>query len=311
MIRFKDYDELVNMVGGMSNRVIVPGANNTEVLEAMRMGIDKKIISGGILIGPEADVKKYLDTVGIDKKFFEIINENDIPNMANIAVELIRDGKGDFLVKGLIDTKYYMKAILRKDIGAVKEGGLLSHFVLFKLDNYNKFFALTDAAVVIKPTLEQKVQIINNAVSIFKLLGVDKPKISILCPVEKPNPKIPSTMDAVELIKMNKEGKIQDCVIEGPYDVYITFSKKLAMEKGIKDAVVPGDVDLVVLDDLDAANAMYKTLSFFGAGCRSATILAGANFPVILPSRTDSPMTKLYSIALASYMREIKKEKVK
>jgi len=303
MIEFESFDELIKKVSGVTNRVVVPGANNTEVLQALKMGTDNKLISGGILIGPEKEVKRYINEMNLPD-IFEIKDENDVINMSNIAVELIKERKGDFLVKGLVDTKYYMKAILRKDIGAVKEGGILSHFVLFKLANYHKFFALTDAAIVIKPTLDEKIKIISNAVEILRILGIEKPKVSIVCPVEKPNPKIPSTMDAVELVKMNKEGIIKDCIIEGPYDIYITFSKKLAEEKGVKDGVVPGDVDLVVFDDLDAANATYKAISFFGAGMTSATILAGANFPVILPSRTDSPMTKLYSIALASYIQQ-------
>lgn len=306
MISFKSFDELINMVEGMPNRVVVPGANNDEVMEALEMGLEKRIISGGILIGPKEEVKRLLSIKNIDETKFELIDETDPEKMSNLAVELIRDGKGDFLVKGLVDTKLYMKAILRKDIGAVGEGGLLSHFVLFKLDHYHKFFALSDAAVVIKPTLEEKVKIIKNTVEMMRALGVENPKVSIVCPVEKPNPKIQSTMDAVELVKMNKEGKIQNCIIEGPYDIYITFSKKLAQEKGIKDGVVCGDVDIIILDDLDAANATYKAISFFGAGMSSATLLAGARFPVILPSRTDSPRTKLNSIALASYLKQLK-----
>lgn len=311
MIKFKNFDELIKMVSGMPNKVVVPGANNEEVMEALEMGLNNKLISGGILIGPKDEIKKFLLNKGIKEEKFEIIDETDIERMCNKAVELIKEGKGDFLVKGLVDTKFYMKAILRKDIGAVKEGGLLSHFVLFKLDNYHKFFALADAAIVIKPTLEDKVKIIENTVEIMRILGVENPKVSMVCPVEKPNPKIQSTMDACEIVKMNRDGKIKNCIIEGPYDVYITFSKKLAAEKGVKDGVVPGDVDVVILDDLDAANATYKAISFFGAGMTSATILAGANFPIILPSRTDSPKTKLYSIALASYLKQLKSSTVK
>ena len=311
MIRFETFEDLIRMVRGMPNRIVVPGANNEEVMEAIEMGLRNDLISAGVLIGPADEVKRFLTLKNIDESRFEIIDERDIEKMCNIAVELIRDGKGDFLVKGLVDTKFYMKAILRKDIGSVDEGGLLSHFVLFKLDNYHKFFSLADAAVVIKPTLEDKVKIINNTVEMMRVLGVEKPKVSMICPVEKPNPKIPSTIDAQEIVRMNREGIIKNCIIEGPYDIYITFSKKLAQEKGILNGVVPGDVDIIILDDLDAANSTYKAISFFGAGMSSATLLAGAKFPVILPSRTDSPKTKLYSIALASYIKQIKASKVK
>jgi len=308
-MKFKNHEELLKMVKGKPNKVIVPGANNEEVLEACKMGIENKIISGGILIGPEDEIKKYAKKIGIDISIFEIYNEKDTAKMADIAVELIKEGKGDFLVKGLVDTKLYMKAILRKDIGAVKEGSLLSHFVLFETAHYPKLFALTDAAILIKPTLEEKVKIINNAVEIMRALGVEKPKVAVICPVEKVNPKIPSTLDAQALVEMNRQGKIQNCIIEGPYDIYITFSKKLAMEKGIKDGVVPGDVDIALLPDLDSANPVYKAISFFAEGMKSSTILAGANFPVVLPSRTDSSMTKLYSIALSSYLKDAIKVK--
>src|SRR3989339_1047999 len=305
-MKFRNFDELLKMVKGKTNRIVVPGANNDEVLEACKMGVDHKIISGGILIGPKAQVEAMAAKVGLPLNGFEILDMTDCAEMCNKAVDLVKAGKGDFLVKGLVDTKFYMKAILRKEVGAVEEGTVLSHFVLFELSNYHKLFAVTDAAIMIKPTLEEKAKIIRNSVNMMRQLGVAVPKVSVVCPVEKPNPKIPSTMDAVELVNMSKDGRIKNAVVEGPYDVYITFSKKLAEEKGIKGAQVPGETDIALLPDLDSANPVYKTLSFFGAGMKSATLLAGSNIPVILPSRTDSPMTKLHSIALACFLKDSK-----
>ena len=255
-MKFKNFDELLKMVRGKTNRIVVPGANNDEVLEACKMGVDHKIISGGILIGPEPQVSEMAAKVGLPLDKFEIIGMSDFAGMCNKAVDLVRAGRGDFLVKGLVDTKFYMKAILRKEIAAVEEGTVLSHFVLFELSNYHKLFALTDAAIMIKPTLEEKAKITRNAVNLMRMMGVDTPRVSVVCPVEKPNPKIPSTMDAVELVNMSKDGRIKNAVIEGPYDVYITFSKKLAGEKGIK-GVVPGETDIALLPDLDSANPMY------------------------------------------------------
>ena len=302
-MKFRNFDELLKMVKGKTNRIVVPGANNDEVLEACKMGVDHRIISGGILIGPKDQVVAMAAKVGLRLDNFEIIDMADFAEMCNKAVDLVRAGKGDFLVKGLVDTKFYMKAILRKEIAAVEEGTVLSHLVLFELSNYHKLFALTDAAIMIKPTLEEKAKITRNAVNMMRMLGVDTPRVAVVCPVEKPNPKIPSTLDAVELVNMSKDGRIKNAVIEGPYDVYIAFSKKLAEEKGIRGAV-PGETDIALLPDLDSANPMYKALSFFGAGMKSATVLAGCNIPVILPSRTDSPMTKLHSIALACFLKD-------
>ena len=306
-MEFKNFDELLGLVRGKTNRIVVPGANNDEVLTACKMGVDNNIISGGILIGPGPEVKAMAAKVGLNLDIFELVDKSDCAEMCNLAVDLVKAGKGDFLVKGLVDTKFYMKALLRKEVGAVAEGTVLSHFVLFELANYHKLFAVTDAAIMICPTLEQKVKITENAVEIMRALGVEKPNVAVVCPVEKVNEKIPSTLDAAALAGMNREGKIKNCVVEGPYDVYISFSKELAAEKGIKGAVVPGNTDIALFPDLDSANPVYKCLSFFGAGMKSATLLAGCNIPVILPSRTDSPVTKLHSIALACYLKDAAK----
>jgi phosphate butyryltransferase len=247
-----------------------------------------------------------MKNVGLEENKFEFIQSVDVPEMCNIAALQIKEGKGDFLVKGLVDTKYYMKAILNKEMGFVPQGALLTHFVLFKTARYHKMFAVTDSAVMIAPTVEQKAAIINNAVSILRRLGVDNPKVAVVCPVEKVNEKIPSTLDAQILVQMNKEGKIPNCVVEGPYDLYISMSKQAAEEKGIKGARVAGDADLLLLPNLDAGNPVYKSIAFFAEGVEGATILAGPNIPVRLPSRADHPSVKLNSIALCSLLKESK-----
>jgi phosphate butyryltransferase len=309
-MKFKNFDELLGLVRGKTNRIVVPGANNDEVLTACKMGVDNKIISGGILIGPRAEVEAMAARVGLKLDVFELIDKSDYAEMCNLAVDLVKAGKGDFLVKGLVDTKFYMKALLRKEVAAVTEGTVLSHFVLFELANYHKLFSVTDAAIMISPTLDQKAKILRNAVDMMRQLGVETPRVSVVCPVEKVNPSIPSTLDADALVKMNQAGDIKNCIVEGPYDVYITFSKELGAEKGIK-GVVPGETDIALFPDLDSANPVYKCLSFFGAGMKSATLLAGCNIPVILPSRTDTPLTKLHSIALACYLKDAAKAAVR
>ena len=308
---FKNFDELYDAVRGQANRIVIPGANNMEVLEACRDGQKEGLISGGILIGPEKEVREQAEKAGLCLEGFEIIDKSGYEDtdklcadMCNLAVDLVKAGKGDFLVKGLVDTKWYMRAILRKEAHAFPEGNLLSHFALFQTENYHKMFVISDVAVCPAPTLEQKAKIIENSVDILRALGVETPKVAVVCAVEKPSPKIQSTLDAVELVKMNKEGKIRNCVVEGPYDTYISFSKTAAEEKGIRNAQVPGDLDLALLPDLNAANVMYKSICVFGKGIRNASLLTGVNIPVILPSRADSPETKLNSIALACYLKD-------
>ena len=302
-MKFRNFEELMKLVKDKPNRIVVPGANNDEVMQAIKMGVEHRIISGGILVGPKTQVEAVAEKVGVKLDIFEIIDMSDCAEMCNKAVDLVKAGKGDFLVKGLVDTKFYMKAIMRKEVGAVAEGTVLSHFVLFELSNYHKLFAVTDAAIIINPTLEQKAKITRNAVDMMRMLGVEKPNVAVVCPVEKVNPNIPSTMDAEALVKMNKEGILKNCVVEGPYDIYIAFSKELAAEKGIKGAAVPGETDIALFPNLDSANPVYKCLSFFGAGMKSATLLVGSNIPVILPSRTDTPVPKLHPIALAGFLK--------
>lgn len=308
---FKNFDELYNAVRGKTNRIVIPGANNLEVLTACLMGRRERLISGGILIGPVKEIKTLAAKAGLDLEGFSLIDKSDYSDvdkiyseMCNLAVDLVKAGEGDFLVKGLVDTKWYMRGILRKEAKAFPEGNLLSHFALFETGNYHKMFVISDVAVIPSPTLEQKAGIIANSVDILHSLGVENPKVSIVCPVEKINPKIQSTVDAGELVKMNRDGRIKGCTIEGPYDTYITFSKAFAEEKGIRNAQVPGEADLVILHDLNAANVMYKSICVFGSRVRNASILTGVNIPVVLPSRADSPDTKLNSIALACYLKD-------
>ena len=308
---FKNFDELYDAVRGQTNRIVIPGANNMEVLSACRMGREEGLISGGMLIGPEKEIRAMAAKARLALEEFKIIDKSDYSDvdkvyseMCNLAVDLVKSGEGDFLVKGLVDTKWYMRGILRKEAKAFPEGNLLSHFALFQTENYHKMFVISDVAVVPAPTLEQKVKIIENSVDILRALGIDKPKVAAICPVEKVSPKITSTTDAAELVKMNREGKIKNCVVEGPYDVYIAFSKQFAEEKGIKGAQVPGDLDLALMPELNSANVMYKSICVFGRGIRNASILTGVNIPVVLPSRADSPETKLNSIALACYLKD-------
>jgi phosphate butyryltransferase len=306
-MKFKTFDELVNLVKGKSNRIVSPGANNPEVIEAIKIASGYGLVSGGVLIGDTAQIKSLAAADGLDISKFELVECQDKAEMCRLAVSCIRQGKGDFLVKGLVDTALYLKAILDKEAKLVPEGATLTHFVLFETAHYHKMFGVTDAAILISPTLEQKVKIIENAVGIMRTLGEERPKVALVCPIEKVNPKVPSTVDAEALVKMNREGRIKDCVVEGPYDVYISLDRKLADEKGVKGGEVPGQMDIMVLPDLDAANPVYKSITYFAEGMKSAAVVAGASVPVILPSRTDPPLTKALSIALASFMKEQKK----
>lgn len=302
-MEFNSFEELLALVKGKSSRVVVPGANNDEALEAIRMADENGLISEGVLVGDSSLVESMARAHGLNLKKFSFVHKTEVPDICNTAVALIKEGRGDFLVKGLVDTKFYMKAILNKEMGFVKPGALLSHVVLFKAARYKKFFAVADAAINISPSLEQKAQIVQNTVDTLRRLGVEKPKVSIVCPIEKLNEKVPSTMDAAALVQMSRDGRIKNAVVEGPYDMYISLSRTLAEEKGVKGGEVPGDADALIMPNLEAANPLYKALLFFGEGVQAAGVITGTSVPAILPSRSDAPLVKLNSIALASYLR--------
>ncbi|MDD4003616.1 MAG: phosphate acyltransferase [Elusimicrobiaceae bacterium] len=302
-MNFSNFDELLGLVRGRANHVAVPGANNPEALEAIKLADEAGLISGGYLIGEREAVSGTAARCGLNTAKFTVIDCAGMADMCAEAVRLVTQGKADFLVKGLVDTRLYMKAILNKEAGLVPPGALLNHFALLTAANYKKPFVITDSAILISPDLSQKVKILNNSIEILHRLGVAEPKISVVCPVEKVNEAMPSTVAARELAELNRSGGIAGAVVEGPYDVYISFSRAAADEKGITGGVVPGDADLLLMPNLDAGNLVYKSIIQLGAGIGAAAILVGAKIPAILPSRADTPATKLNSIALAAYLK--------
>ncbi len=297
----KNLEQIEKLAKEKKGRIVVPMAHNEEALDAVKMAMEEGWVTSGVLIGDVSKIKELVVTIQLNLKEFKLIDITDQEVAAKEAVKMLVDKKVDFLLKGLIDTKAYMKAILDKEFGLVPEGNLLSHVALMQLPKYHKLLGITDVAINIEPDASQKIKMVENIVSVFHKLGVEKPKVAIVCPVEKINPKVKSTLDAKELVEYF-EGR-DDLIVEGPYDLYISVSKHAAEEKGIVGEVC-GDADILIFHNLDTANAVYKSLNEFVENVRSAAIVAGAKIPVILPSRADSADTKKLSIALSSFLAE-------
>lgn len=295
----KNFEQIIDEAKKHEGKVVVPMANSLEVQEAIKMSVENGSVSGGTLIGDKNLVKETAEESGLDLSKFELIDNGDQQEAAAMAAKLMAEGKGDFLLKGIIDTKYYMKAVLDKSLGLIEEGSLLSHVCVMSVPGYHKLLGLTDIALNIYPGVEEKIGMINNIVSVFHKMGVKKPKVAMICPVEKVNPKIESTMHADEIVKHFKDS--DECVVEGPYDTYIALSKHAAEEKGVTGEVC-GDADILVFPNLDSANPVYKIMNQFIPNIQSAAIVAGAKIPVILPSRADSAETKMFSIAFSSFL---------
>ncbi|HAP55218.1 MAG TPA: phosphate butyryltransferase, partial [Spirochaetaceae bacterium] len=222
----------------------------------------------------------------------------DVHQAASIAVGLVRDGKADFIMKGIIDTAPLLKTALNKETG-INAGRLASHVAVIQVPTYHKLFVLSDAGLNIAPDLSGFVDIINSAVSVSKVLGVATPKVALLAAVEKVYPdKMPCTATAALLSQMNRRGQIKGCIVDGPFGLDNAISAESARIKGIVSDVA-GDADVLIVPDIEAGNILYKCLLDL-AQAKGAGIVMGAAKPVVLPSRADTAETKLASIALAA-----------
>ena len=201
-------------------------------------------------------------------------------------------------MKGSVHTADFLKAVLDKELALLPEGSLLSHVAMLTLPWYHKKLLLTDAAVSILPDLDKKVQIIINAISVAHNLGMENPKVALVCPVETVNPRIVSTTDASQLVFLQKNTQaFSQAVIEGPFGLDVALSKDAAAVKGI-DGEVPGEADILVFGNIDAANATYKAFLSVPS-VASAGIVVGARIPIVLTSRSESMETRVASIELA------------
>ena len=281
-----------------SRKLVVAAAEDLHVLQAILLAQAENIIEP-VLVGDTARILAICEENGLDLEDIPLIEEKDPVEACKLAIQLIRSGEAEILMKGLVSSSPLLKAVLDKETG-LRKNEVLSHAALFETPGYHKLLAITDAAMHVKPSLNEKISIIKNAIEIFHRLGINNPKVAVLGPVEKVNPKIQSTVDAKEIKKLNASGKLKGCLVDGPLALDIAVSCEAAMHKNIEGDVA-GDADILLTPDLNSGNILYKSLIFLG-GSTSASIIMGAQVPIVLTSRSDSEQSKLMSIALASAM---------
>ncbi|MCJ7578399.1 MAG: bifunctional enoyl-CoA hydratase/phosphate acetyltransferase [candidate division Zixibacteria bacterium] len=293
MKSLNDILDLAKKIG--PKKVAVALAEDEEILLALEQARKEKIIQG-ILVGTKEKIEKLAIKNKIDIQKFEIEEETDGFVASLKCSELINRGEADLMMKGLVRTAHFMKAILDKEKG-LGTGKLLSHVAVFEIPRYPKLLMITDAAINISPSLMEKAQIIQNAVDVLHFLGIETPLVACIAAVEKVNPeKMPATVDCACLSKMAQRGQIKGAVVDGPLGLDNAISEKSAEIKGIKSQVA-GNADIILCPNIETGNAIYKTLIEF-AFAKCAAIVAGTKVPVILTSRADSHETKFMSIAL-------------
>jgi phosphate butyryltransferase len=277
-------------------RMAVAVAQDKDVLLAVKKAVQDGIITP-LLIGDENEIRAFADHAELSLSGIEVLHIPDKQQACSKAVSMIREGKAEILMKGLVNTALLIKTILDKDSGLMKDS-LLSHLAFFETPFYHKILCITDAALNISPCFDEKVAMIRNAVAVYHKLGVSMPRVAVLAPVETVNPKMEATLHGAMLTLMQKRNQIEGCLVDGPLALDNAVSMKASRHKGLISEVA-GDADILVTPDLNSGNILYKSLNFLG-GAVSAAVVAGACAPIVLTSRADQDKSKYLSIALAA-----------
>ncbi|KAF0196535.1 MAG: hypothetical protein FD166_2490 [Bacteroidetes bacterium] len=278
-------------------RLVAAYANDAHTIEAVGEAVDKGIIDG-ILVGDEETMRKVCGQLGIDPGKFRLVHEPNEAKAAVAAVKLVNSGEGDLLMKGLVSTDKYMKAILNKEEGLMDPGAVLSHVTVIENPLYHKLLIVGDVAIIPLPEFKQKIAILNYLVNTAKALGLEKPKVAVITASEQVLAGMPSCVDAALLSKMADRGQITGAYVDGPLALDAAIDKESAEIKKLTGPVA-GDADCLLFPNIEAGNVFYKTNTKL-AGAELGAFVAGARVPCVLSSRGDSAQTKLYSIALAA-----------
>lgn len=291
-------DELIASVQGYptSKVVAVVAAADGHTLEAV-FRAKRNRIATPILVGDRAKIQEELKKLGEDPTEIQIVDAPSDQEAAAAAVLLVHQGKADFLMKGKIQTADLLHAVVDKEKG-LRTGHAMSMMVLHELPGYHKLLAITDGGMMMYPTLEEKKQIIQNAVGVYHAMGIPEPKVAVLAAVEVANPKMPEAMDGAALKQMNLDGEITGCIIEGPISYDLAMSRESAEIK-CYNSPVTGDADILVVPNITVGNILSKAL-VLSAGAKMAGFVVGAQVPIVLTSRGSSSEEKYLSLVLSA-----------
>jgi len=303
MARFADIIKVVKKYE--PNTIAVAAANDPDVLEAMRQ-FHSEGMGKGILVGDEEKIRETAKDCAIDISIFEIVDVDNTVEAARTATKMVHEGKADILMKGYIHTDDFLRAILDKEIGLRIPGVMMSHVFIAENQADNRLIFVTDSAMNIAPTLEQKASIVLNAVYLARHLGYEVPKVGILAAVEVVNPAMPATVEATCLAKMCERGQFSEpCQVDGPFGLDNAISTIAAKKKHIGGSVA-GQADILVMPDIESGNILAKALVWL-ADIPMAGVLTGTAKPVVVTSRADTPATRFNSIAVATFMAGMKR----
>ncbi len=252
-----------------------------------------------ILVGDMSIISQTCEQENVSINKFTIVHNPDELSSVSQAVEIVRNGEGDFLMKGLCSTDKFLRAILNKETGLLPTKGLLTHCTTLEIPAYHKLLFVGDAAVIPAPNLEQKIGIMKALVKTAKAVGLKNPKVALIAATEQVLERQPATVEAAKITKMAESGQISACIVDGPLALDVALDKEAAAIKGLRSEVA-GDADILLFPNIESGNVFYKANSKLVPNVKQAGILVGAKAPCVLSSRADSVDTKLNSIAIAA-----------
>ena len=291
---YKNFDEVIAAVRKRGPQTIsVAVAQDLDVLLAIKAAEEQGLVKP-ILVGEAAAIKPLAEKAGLTGA--PVVDEADQDEAARKAAELVRKGEAQVLMKGLVNSSNFLRAVLDKERG-LRKSKLLCHLGVFETPGVDRLMYMSDGGMNVAPDLEAKKEILINVLATLKNMGMDKPNVAVMSHNEQVNEKIPSTTDAAALVEMGARGELPPCVIEGPMALDVAASAEAAKHKRI-ESKISGQVDVFLMPNIESGNMVGKALTNY-AGAKMAGLILGASHPVVLASRSDTPEGKLCSIALA------------
>ena len=299
----RSLDELVENVVNSNRKytVAVAWAQDPNTLGALARAVEMGFINP-VLVGNSDQIIKVAGDMNIDVGNFGITHIDNEAEAAGLAVEMVRSGKADILMKGLVGTDKFLKAVMDKENGLMEPRAVISYVCAVQVPDYHKLLFVTDTAVIPFPDLDQKIVMANYAIIMAEKFGVDKPKVALIGASEKMSRHFQNSVDYAVMCKMAERGQIRDCIMDGPLDIFLACDRESIKIKGV-DTPVGGDADILLFPSLESCNPFYKGLMLFGHG-ELAGMLTGTTHPVVMMSRSESENSKFYCIALACRMAD-------
>jgi len=294
-MRIRTFADLVEQAKAKGPKVVAVAAGQQS--EIMLAGLDAEIagLAEVILVGDTERIRQIAAQEGFDISRIDLVHVPRPRQAAHEVMKLVSEGRADIAMKGKVETSDFLRAALNRDLG-LRTGRLFTHVAVFEIPEFDRLIFISDAGVVVAPDLEQKVQIVQNAILVAHALGIELPRVAILAATEVVNPKIPTTLDAANLSKMADRGQIRGGLVDGPLALDNAISPESARIKGIRSQVA-GHADILITPDIEAGNVLAKAITYFAQG-EMAGVVVGARCPLILPSRSDTRAAKLISLAL-------------